>query len=76
MTRLLVLLPLLLGGCSTMVMPSADQMKALAGDPNAICLVITSIYASVSLDRNHGCPNNASPTILVPASMQMQVIKP
>ena len=69
-------LAIALGGCSTMVMPSAEQMRALAGDPNAICLTITSIYASVNLDRNHGCPNNSSPTIIVPASMNFQVIKP
>lgn len=58
--------------------PSADVLKALAGDPNSLCWVVTTPWGGSNLDRNHGCPGNQGPsgtTIIAPASMNMQVIK-
>lgn len=50
MIRLLVLLPLLAGGC-------VPDVSALANDPNAFCIKQTSIYESLFYDHNWGCEN-------------------
>lgn len=39
---------LLLGGCS-------DDLKALANDPAAICVKVTTLWGSTTIDRNWGC---------------------
>lgn len=51
---------LALSGCS--LSPSADVIKALAGDPNAICWTINTPYGGSSFDRNHGCGQAPAPT--------------
>lgn len=51
MTRAIVLaLALALGGCNV-----APDLSALAQDPNAICLTVTSVWFSTTVNRNHGC---------------------
>ncbi len=77
MKRLLLILPLILGACS--FSPSADVLKALAGDPNSLCWVVTTPWGGSNLDRNHGCPGNSGgsgTTVIIPRSMNMEVIKP
>lgn len=54
MMRLCLLaLPLLLGGCAGS--DWAAIVQALAKDPNAICVTVTTLYGSAMFDRNHGC---------------------
>jgi hypothetical protein len=80
--RALFALPIIvLGACS--FSPSADVIKALAGDPNTICFTETSIYLSFSLDRNHGCgqapATPASVVVVSPgtaAPSHVEVIRP
>ena len=76
---LLALLGALLGlaGCS--FSPTADVVKALAGDPATICWKVTTPWGSSSLDRYHGCEGNAAPgvtAVIAPGSMEMTLIKP
>jgi len=45
---LLLALPLMGGGC-------APDLQALASDPAAVCVKVTSIWTTVTIDRNFGC---------------------
>jgi hypothetical protein len=67
MKRLLVVGFLILSGCNPS--PSADVIKALAGDPATICWTITTPWGGSLLDRNHGCG-------LAPASTPVVVVTP
>jgi hypothetical protein len=57
--RILLLAALALGaaGCAP---NTADIVSALAKDPNAVCVTITTLYGSASYNRNHGCDANAT----------------
>lgn len=58
MIRLLALGSLIgLSGCL-----STPDLTALANDPSAICIRLTSIYGSVETSRNHGCELSATAT--------------
>lgn len=59
MTRVLALslmpaLMLALGGCNL-----APDLTALANDPTAMCITITSVWVSTTVNRNHGCELSA-----------------
>ena len=81
--RVIVALTVLaLSGCAAS--PSADVLKALAGDPNSICWTIASPWGQSMFDRNHGCPGNSAPAstpivVVTPGSItptHVEVIKP
>ena len=77
MKHLFLALPLLCGACAAS--PSADVLKALAGDPASICWTITSPWGGMSLDRNHGCGQAASPVVVVtggPTPLHTEVLHP
>lgn len=57
------LVAVVLAGCAPS--PSAEVLKALAGDPNSICFSITTPWGGTSLDRNHGCASNPGTPIVV-----------
>ena len=73
---------LALGGCAAS--PSADVLKALAGDPNSVCWTIASPWGNSMFDRNHGCPGNSQPAstpivVVSPGGLQpshVEVVKP
>ena len=78
MKRFLLALPILLGACS--MSPSADVLKALASDPNAICVTITTPWGGSTLDRNHGCGAATTPVVLVtsggPTPLHVEELRP
>lgn len=82
MKRVLLALPILLGGCSTWLMPSADQLNALAKDQNPICINLTTPWGAEVFNRIHGCepPGPSAPPVVVVtpggASSHVQVIQP
>jgi len=49
--RALAILVPLLGGCADI----PGIIAELAKDPNAVCVHVTSIWVSATLDRNFGC---------------------
>ena len=76
--RLVVMAAVLVSGCAAS--PSADVLKALAGDPNSICWTIASPWGQSMFDRNHGCPGNSAPAptpiVVVNPAGHVEVVKP
>jgi hypothetical protein len=51
-----------LAGCSG----TADLAKALASDPNAVCVKLSTPWGSSMLDRNWGCEAAPAKVVVTP----------
>ena len=79
MRRVLFVLPIVLSACS--LSPSADVIKALAGDPNTVYWQVTTPWGGSIFCRNQNCGGATSPSPVVVVSpnvapSHVEIIRP